>query len=204
LNQQSLFPFLQTKAKQSLLVPQGLRYFPDFLSETEEQGLVMNLSKLPLKPFEFHGYIANRRVLSFGLHYDYSRQVVQQSAEPPPFLADLRGRIAWFCERGTEDFKQIGINEYRSGAGIGWHKDKPEFGEVVGISLVSAVIMRFRKRSGERWVRAFQMLEPRSIYILAGEARQEWEHSIAPVSSARYSVTFRTLAPGTLKLPTDR
>ncbi len=151
------------------------------------------LSKLPVKPFEFHGYVGNRRVLSFGLRYDYSRRGVKVAAEPLPFLDALRSKVAEFAGQSARSFRQIGINEYRPGAGIGWHKDKPEFGEVVGISLLSSVRMRFRKDNGNSWVRAFQFLERRSIYILTGEVRDEWEHSIAPVPSLRYSLTFRTL-----------
>jgi alkylated DNA repair dioxygenase AlkB len=194
VKQQSLFPHAQ--ARTGPVIPEGLRYFPDFISETEEQALTTTLTALPLKPFEFHGYVGNRRVLSFGLRYDYSRQSVERAAEPPSFLYALRERIAKFAGRSSEEFCQIGINEYRPGAGIGWHKDKTEFGDVVGVSLLSAVTMRLRKRSGNSWLRTFQVLEPRSIYILTGEIRHEWEHSIAPVSFLRYSLTFRTLAAG--------
>ena len=198
VKQQSLFP--PVKATSDPLVPQGLRYRPDFLTEAEEQALAAALGQLPLKPFEFHGYLGNRRVLSFGLRYDYSRRGVELAAPPPPIFDTLRPRIAEFAGRNPEEFRQIGINEYRPGAGIGWHKDKPEFGDVVGISLLSPVRMRFRKRSGKGWMRASHLLEARSIYILTGEARQQWEHSIAPVSSLRYSLTFRTLAPGASNL----
>jgi alkylated DNA repair dioxygenase AlkB len=198
VKQQSLFP--QTKATSGPLVPEGLRYRPELITEAEEQALAAALGKLPLKPFEFHGYLGNRRVLSFGLRYDYSRRGVEWAEEPPPFLGALRARIAEFAGRSPEEFRQIGINEYRPGAGIGWHRDKPEFGDVVGISLLSAVQMRFRKRSGDGWLRTSHLLESRSVYILTGEARQKWEHSIAPVTSLRYSLTFRTLAPGPSKL----
>jgi alkylated DNA repair dioxygenase AlkB len=35
-------------------------------------------------------------------------------------------------------------------------------------------------------------LAPRSIYLLHGAARWEWQHSVAPTRSLRYSITFRT------------
>ncbi len=194
MKQELLFP--EVRARTGSLILEGLQYRPDFISVTQEQELARALSVLSLKPFEFHGYVGNRRVLSFGLRYDYSRRSVEQAAEPPPFLFNLRELIAGFTGRSAKEFCQIGINEYRPGAGIGWHKDKPEFGDVVGISLLSAVRMRFRKRSGDSWLRTFHLLEPRSIYILTGEVRHEWEHSIAPVAAPRYSLTFRTLAPG--------
>lgn len=181
------------------ITPPGLRYKTDFISESEEQALLTVLRQLPLKPFEFHGYIGNRRTLSFGLRYDYSRAGVEVAAEPPPFLDALRVRIAEYVGRSADEFRQIGINEYRPRAGIGWHKDKPEFGDVVGVSLLSNVRMRFRKNTGDNWVRTFQLLERRSIYIFSGEVRQQWEHSIPPVSALRYSLTFRTLAHGDVR-----
>jgi alkylated DNA repair dioxygenase AlkB len=36
-------------------------------------------------------------------------------------------------------------------------------------------------------------LEPRSIYLLQGEARWGWQHSIAPTPALLWSITFRTL-----------
>jgi alkylated DNA repair dioxygenase AlkB len=199
LKQNSLFP--KIKAETSSVTPEGLRYRPDFISEMEERELKALLADLRLKPFEFHGYLGKRRVLSFGVRYDYSSRLVELAAAPPAFLDVLRARVAEFAGRSPEEFRQFGINEYGPGAGIGWHKDKPEFGDVVGISLLSSVTMRFRKRSGQTWFRASQALEPRSIYVLSGEVRHEWEHSIAPVASLRYSIMFRTLALGTSRLP---
>lgn len=193
MKQQALFP--DGPAERGPLVPQGLRYRPDFINEAEERALATALSELPLEPFEFHGYTGKRRVLSFGLRYDYSRREVELAAQPPAFLDGLRSRVADFAGRKPEEIRQIGINEYRPGAGIGWHKDKPEFGDVIGISLLSEVRMRFRKRSADGWDRAFQLLEARSAYVMSGEARENWEHSIAPVAVLRYSVVFRTLAP---------
>ena len=163
VKQQSLFP--PSGVKRASFAPEGLGYRPDFVTEAEEHALATALSRLPLKPFEFHGYLGNRRVLSFGLRYDYSRRGVELAAPPPPILDALRARVAEFAGRKPEEFRQIGINEYRAGAGIGWHKDKPEFGDVVGISLLSAVRVRFRKRSGDGWTRASHLMEPRSVYI---------------------------------------
>jgi alkylated DNA repair dioxygenase AlkB len=146
---------------------------------------------LPLKPFEFHGHVGNRHIVSFGLRYDYSKRAVQVADDPPAFLDNLRVKVAQFAGYEVQNFKQIGINEYKAGAGgIG---DKPEFGEIVGVSLLSSSKMRFRKRSAEGWVHQSYILEPRSVYLLSGEARQVWEHTIPPVVSLRFSLAFRTL-----------
>jgi alkylated DNA repair dioxygenase AlkB len=101
-----------------------------------------------------------------------ARRAVENAEEPPEFLDDLRRKVADFAARAADKFRQIGVNEYRPGAGIGWHRDKPEFGDIVGVSLLGPAKMRFRKRDGERWARAARVVEPRSVYILTGEARQ--------------------------------
>lgn len=85
------------------------------------------------------------------------------------------------------------ITEYREGAPIGWHKDRPVFGDVVGVSLSSPCTFRFRRKSGKIWVRHSLQAMPRSVYLLRGASRTEWEHSIPGVDALRYSVTFRTL-----------
>jgi alkylated DNA repair dioxygenase AlkB len=175
-------------------MPEGFRYEEDVISEAEEAALVVSLATLELKPFEFHGHVGNRRVTSFGLRYDYTRRTVEPANEFPSFLAGLRNKVAAFAGRGVNEFQQGGINEYPPGAGIGWHKDKPEFGVIVGVSLSAPAIMRLRLLRGASWVRKSQELKPRSIYILEGEARARWEHSIPSVDSLRYSLTFRTLA----------
>jgi alkylated DNA repair dioxygenase AlkB len=181
--------------------PRGFKYQGQIINEEEEAALVAALGQLDLKPFEFHGYLGNRRVINFGLKYDFTRRSIQMADDTPFFLHDLIGRAANFagCERSA--FRQVGINEYRSGAGIGWHKDKPEFGIVVGVSLVAAATMRFRRAQGQHWSRVSHALEPRSIYILSGEARTDWEHSIPPLEALRYSITFRTLAGTQEMLP---
>lgn len=176
-------------------VPQGFGYMPELIDEAEEDELAIALGTLALKPFEFHGHLGNRRVVSFGLRYDYARRGVELSDPPPRFLDDLRPKIARFAGREAGEFVQIGVNEYRPGAGIGWHRDKPEFGDVVSVSLLYPAKMRFRISKNNRWIRTSHILEPRSVYILTGEAREVWEHSIPPLTSLRYSLTFRTLSP---------
>jgi alkylated DNA repair dioxygenase AlkB len=201
MKQSSLFPEAAA-AKAAPSMPPGFRYHPDFITAQEEQAIAEALGKLPFKPFDFHGYQGNRRTVSFGLRYDYDRSGVAAAAPPPDFLEKLRAKAAAFAGCAPEDLRQVGINEYRPGAGIGWHRDKPQFGDVVGVSLLSPVKMRFRKPQGEGWLRASKILDPRSIYIMTGESRRAWYHSTPPVTSLRYSIMFRTLA-GPLTLLED-
>jgi alkylated DNA repair dioxygenase AlkB len=192
--QNALFPGLESKPQR--LVPEGFHYQEDIVSEAEEAALVASLARLDLKPFEFHGHLGNRRVAAFGLRYDFSRRSVETADPFPSFLVDLRNKVAKFAGRPVGEFQQGGVNEYPPGAGIGWHKDKSQFGVIVGVSLLAPATMRFRRKEGDRWVRISQRVLPRSIYILEGEARTMWEHSIPPLDALRYSLTFRTLAAG--------
>ena len=193
-SERALFPELVDK--QRGLLPEGFRYEEDIISEADEAALAKSLATLDLKPFEFHGHLGNRRVISFGLRYDYARRAAKATDGFPAFVADLRNKVAKFAGRKVDEFQQGGVNQYPTGAGIGWHKDKPQFGVIVGVSLLAPATMRFRRAEGTGWIRTSQRLEPRSIYILEGEARTVWEHSVPPVDAVRYSLTFRTVAEG--------
>jgi alkylated DNA repair dioxygenase AlkB len=182
-------------------LPDGFRYHPDVLSLDEEEALARELGALPFKPFDFQGFLANRRVVSFGYRYDYDRRAVVEAAPFPSLLVSLRRKVAAIFDRPADAFRQVLINEYQPGAGIGWHRDKAQFDEVVGVSLLAPVRLRFRRKSGETWDRASLTVEPRSAYLLSGPARREWEHSIPALDRLRYSITLRTLvanAPGQL------
>jgi alkylated DNA repair dioxygenase AlkB len=173
---------------------EGFRYQPDLLTTDEEADLARRLGDLPFKAFDFHGHLANRRVVGFGLRFDYERRQVVEAPPIPDFLAPLQAKVAAFAGRPAEAFAQVLINEYRPGAGIGWHRDKPHFDEVVGVSLLAACDFRFRRKAGLGWDRETVSLARRSAYLLSGSARNVWEHSIAPLDEHRYSITLRTLA----------
>jgi alkylated DNA repair dioxygenase AlkB len=173
--------------------PDGFRYQPDLLTAAEEASLVQALAALPFEPFDFHGHLAKRQVVGFGYRYDYTSRQVRTAAPIPDFLSPLREKIAAFAGQRPEAFQQMLINEYRPGAGIGWHRDKPQFEEVVGVSLMAPCTLRFRRKAGSRWDRQSVVIEPRSAYLMTGPVRHIWEHSIPPVEQHRYSITLRTL-----------
>lgn len=176
--------------------PPGFRYQPELIGVEEEAELVARLERLPFQPFDFHGHLANRRVVGFGLRYDYGSRDVVEAPPAPDWLIPLRDRAAAFIGQPGDALAHVLINEYRPGAGVGWHRDKANFDEVVAVSLLSPCDLRFRRRDGERWDRWTTVVEPRSIYLLSGLARREWEHSVPPVAEHRYSITFRTLRNG--------
>jgi alkylated DNA repair dioxygenase AlkB len=174
-------------------LPEGFRYRPDVLTTADEAGLVDRLRALPLKEFEFHGFTARRRTMSFGWHYDFGHARLEEAKPIPDWLLPLRETIAAFADLPAERLSHVLILEYGPGATIGWHRDKAAFGDVIGVSLLSPCRFRLRRKVGSRWERASLTLEPRSAYLLRGPARTEWEHSIPAVDALRYSVTFRTL-----------
>lgn len=176
-------------------LPAGFIYRPGFLTEEEERTLATEISALDLKPFEFQGFLGKRRVTSFGWRYDFNQGGLKPTTGMPDFLISLRDRACEFAGLPPGELHQVLITEYAPGAAIGWHKDRSVFAEVVGISLLSPCIFRFRRKAGKGWERQSLTVEPRSAYLLAGPSRTEWEHSIPPQDSLRYSLTFRRLKP---------
>jgi alkylated DNA repair dioxygenase AlkB len=177
-------------------LPEGFRYEPEILSREMEAELVARFAELPFKEFEFHGYTGKRRVVSYGLKYDFAREALEERPSAPEFLLPVRKIAARFSGVPAEDFHHILVTEYSAGSAIGWHRDKSVFGDVVGFSLLSPCHFRLRRKVGKKWERAAIIAEPRSVYLMRGPSRTEWEHSIPPVNSLRYSITLRTLRAG--------
>ena len=174
--------------------PEDFRYAPELITPEEEVALLARISELPFREFEFHGYKGKRRVVSFGWQYDFATRELRQADDMPNFLRELRMSASQFAGVEPVELQHVLVTEYGAGSGIGWHRDKPVFGIVVGISLLSPCIFRLRRQVGpRRWERVSLIAEPRSAYILSGAVRNDWEHSIPSVNSLRYSVTFRSV-----------
>ena len=172
-------------------LPEGFRYQPDIITPEEERELLDQIRELPFREFQFQGYVGKRRVVSFGWQYDFNERTLRQADDIPPFLVSLRETAAGFANMSPSRLQQVLVTEYDAGAGIGWHRDKAMFGEVIGISLVSACRFRLWRKVGATWERAAIIAHPRSGYLLSGPSRTEWEHSIPEVDTLRYSITFR-------------
>jgi alkylated DNA repair dioxygenase AlkB len=173
--------------------PSGLRYHADFISAEREHALIALIRELPLTPFQFGAYEGKRRVASFGWRYDYGARKLEKAQDIPDWLASIIPSIEAFAGPQSHPIRQVLCTEYDEGVGIGWHRDKPDFDDVFGLSLGSACKFRFRRKSGPSWERFTLMAEPRSLYMMTGEARNLWEHSIPAVEAQRYSITFRTM-----------
>jgi alkylated DNA repair dioxygenase AlkB len=174
-------------------LPDGFKYTPDVISRDVEQKLLARFRDLPFREFEFHGYTGKRRVISFGWQYDFGKRRLNKADDMPEFLQELRVTAAEFGALEPAELQQVLVSEYSAGAGIGWHRDKAVFGDVIGISLLSPCMFRLRRKADSRWERVNVTAEPRSAYLLRGPSRTEWEHSIPGVESLRYSVTYRNL-----------
>ena len=172
---------------------EGFRYQSELIDAEDERALVARLRDLPFREFEFHGYLGKRRVVSFGWQYDYSGSRLRKAEDIPEFLLPLRIRAAAFAGMEPAALQHVLVTEYGPGAGIGWHRDKAVFGEVVGLSLLAPCVLRFRKKSDDKWERINVRAEPRSAYHLSGPARVLWQHSILRVDELRYSITFRNV-----------
>lgn len=177
-------------------LPAGLAHRDEFLSRDEEQDLVAAIRELVLAPARYRGYVAKRRIASFGFAYDFATGKLGDAPPLPGFLHPLRQRAADWAGLPAEAFVQGLVTEYAPGTPIGWHRDVPDFGVVAGVSLAGACRMRFRPWPPSRATaaRAFDLpLAPRSAYLLRDAIRWGWQHAIPDVPELRYSVTFRTL-----------
>ncbi|HYO73005.1 MAG TPA: alpha-ketoglutarate-dependent dioxygenase AlkB [Archangium sp.] len=174
--------------------PEGLRYLPGFLSEEEERVLVDELSRLVFREIHMHGVVARRTVVHYGWDYGYESWRLTPAPPLPRFLEPVRARCAAAAGLEPEALEELLVSRYPPGAGIGWHRDAPMFGpSVIGVSLLGASRMRFRREVGGAYETFVLELPPRSAYILSGASRTGWQHTLSPVKTLRYSLSFRTV-----------
>jgi alkylated DNA repair dioxygenase AlkB len=184
-------------------LPHGLIYHPEFITRGEEETLLEAIAPLPLREARFQEYFAKRRVVHFrsagsGEAYDENDDTFSSGPLPQPFV-ELRRRVARWLATDPAAFIHALVSEYRAGTPIGWHRDKPVYGIVVGLSLAGWGRMRFRPLDPHAPPNAMVLLElePRSIYVMQGPIRWQWQHSMLPTKALRYSITFRTRADPT-------
>jgi alkylated DNA repair dioxygenase AlkB len=176
-------------------LPPGMRYEPEFLRADEERELVEFAASLPLQEMRYKGYTARRRVVSYGGRYDFDANRLETGAPLPRELEPLRARVADWLGLQPQAFTQVLVAEYRPGTPLGWHRDVPDFEDIVGVSLLAEGQMRFRPYPPEASKKGDVLkvtVEPRSIYLLHGASRWGWQHSVAAARALRYSITLRT------------
>ena len=172
----------------------GLAYAENIISEAEERALIARICDARLTPFRFQQWEGKRLTRSFGWTYDFETNRFAPGDPIPRWIEPIRARAARFAGLEVDALAQLLLIEYGVGAGIGWHRDRPVFDHVVGISLGARAVMRFRRRKGTRFERAKAALAPRSAYHLSGEVRNARAHSIAAMDEPRWSITFRSLS----------
>lgn len=172
----------------------GLSQTDGIVTQDEERLLITSIDATALSPFRFHKWLGKRLTTYYGWSYDFDAASLAPAEPIPDWLLPLREQAARFAGLEPDEFAQALLIRYDPGAGIGWHRDRPVFEHVVGISLGAPATMRFRRRRPGGFDRASAPLMPRSIYHLTGEARHKWEHSIAPMEMTRWSITFRSLS----------
>ena len=183
----------------SAQVPDGFIYQENFISESEERELIRDIQTLHLTPFKYYQFTGKRRTASFGWQYEFGSSEITTAPDVPAFVLPIRTRAGNFFSLDPNSLVQTSIIEYSIGSPIGWHRDIPHFGVVLGISLGAACRMRFRKYSRARSKTSKRDeilsidLQPRSIYLMSGPSRESWQHSIPPVKGLRYAFMMRTL-----------
>lgn len=174
--------------------PQGLTYVPDFLSPEAQARLLEDVRAIEYHVVRFRGVVANRRTAHFGYDYDYATARVKPTAPLPAFLERLRTQVAAAAGLPPERLAEALVSHYPPGAGIGWHRDARSFAEpIAGVSLGAPCKIKFRLEVHEQRLTFSHPLAPGSLYLLAGDVRNRWQHSISPMIAERYSITFRPL-----------
>lgn len=178
-------------------LPPGMRYQEEFLSRADEAALVGRIAQLPLAPMKYRQYSALRRVVSYGGQYDFAAQRLHQAEPLPDWLQPLREQAGAWAGIDPDAFTHALVAEYRPGTPLGWHRDVPDFEDVVGVSLLNEAVLRLRPYPPETAAKSDTLkitVAPRSIYLLRGAARWAWQHGVSPTRLLRYSITLRTPA----------
>lgn len=174
--------------------PPGFTYVPQFLSIEQEAQLLEVIRTLPFEEAQYKEWRARRRIVSYGGRYDFTQQELTRAPPIPQFLQPLRTQLATWAGIPEERIQHAMIAEYRRSTPLGWHRDVPQFEDVMGVSLLGHARLRFRPwppASGQRATGKID-LEPRSAYLMRGPARWQWQHAVSPTRELRYSITFRT------------
>lgn len=179
-----------------LALPAGFSYRPEFITPREEQELLAAIAGIELHVFNFRGYEAKRRVASFGYHYNFENRKLSEGQCIPPVFDWLIQNISAETRIEKEAFAELLVTEYPAGSVINWHRDAHPFEVIAGISLQSDCTLRLRPhekaKQGRGSIVSLEVTR-RSLYVISGEARASWEHSISPVQRQRFSITLRTL-----------
>jgi DNA oxidative demethylase len=199
-----------TTAPAGAAEPAGFLYVPQLITAVEERALLAWFAAAPeWKLVTFRGQTARRRAMSFGARYLTQGRQLEPAPELPPELVVYRdrmveaacaglGRELALAGRSIADFGLCTALHYPPGGAIGWHADNPAFGPtVLSLSLGAPARLQLQRPSRDDAAASGtieQELAPRSLFVLAGESRVDWQHRVCPVRAERYSLTVRSAA----------
>ena len=190
------FPPMNTLFPTAPVLPPGFLYDPDFISQKEEAALLEIIEGIEVHPFQVQGYEARRKVASFGYDWSFEKQQLSKGKEIPKAFDPLIEKLAARLALPKDHFAELLVTEYPVGAVINWHRDAPPFDLIAGISLLGDCVFRLRpyekQTQGRRPIISLPV-QRRSLYVMQGTARTDWQHSTQPVKEVRYSITLRSL-----------
>lgn len=185
----------------SFLDIDGLVYIENFISDKEHSDLWVAINEsVWLDDLK-------RRVQHYGYKYDYKKRNIDKSmyvGKLPAWSELIIDKLIFegICNRRPD---QIIVNEYNPGQGIADHIDcEPCFEDtIISLSLGSTCMMEFKSKYDKSHKRE-QLLSPKSLIVLTGEARYDWTHGIPSRLSdtinefnkkrtKRISLTFRNV-----------
>lgn len=161
----------------------GVTVIEDYLSSEQADSLVKKVELL----FGGGSATRDRSIRRFGSRKPYGGDFV--GAKIPPFLENLIDGLVFddLCKEPDH----VTVNKYYPGQSIPFHVDSKESGEVIVIlSLGSDASMILRNVKNKNDMQIVE-LPKNSLLLLQGAARWDYQHSINPVKSIRYSLVFR-------------
>jgi alkylated DNA repair dioxygenase AlkB len=177
-------------------LPSGFHFYPEFISREEELNLVSLIKTFPLKNMIFQGYEAKRKTMNFGHDWHFQNRTLSKGLDIPEAFIPIIEKVGARLNITTSSFAEVLLTQYDPGTVINWHRDAPPFEKIAGVSLLSDCVFKLRpytKTIRKRSDTISFHLPRRSLYMMEGEVRTNWEHSIAPLKNLRYSITLRTL-----------
>jgi alkylated DNA repair protein (DNA oxidative demethylase) len=138
------------------------------MSHDEATALVLQIRPLDFAPVEMRGQTARRRTAHFGWVYGFASWRIEPGPPIPEVLVPVRARAATWAGVTPESLEETLVTEYAPGAGIGWHRDAPQFGLVIGVSLAGTCRLRFQRGTGASRRTPALVLDAGLAYLLDG------------------------------------
>jgi alkylated DNA repair dioxygenase AlkB len=158
--------------------------------------LLHQIAAIELRNLNFRGHEEEKKVASFGYDRIFEKRILTKGKQIPKQFEWLLEMMARKTHIGFDRISGFLVTAYPKGSVINWNRDATPFDTIIGVSLLSDCTFKFRPldqtKQNRKNIISFPVLR-KSIYIMRDESRSEWEHSIASVTSQRFSISLRTL-----------